>query len=160
MNTSICILLLAFVATVSFVAAATDKPRRLRLADNADTDTNRLLQLPSSPIEQFIDAIVSNLDEKEDETELMLALASLEGDESMHWGYEHISTEKCLKLLFILLPEYKASKLSSICGETITPQPTPQPTPMSMSMSMPMIFEDVRKLIEAMQLENDGKMKS
>ena len=28
--------------------------------------------------------------------------------------------DNCLKLLFILLPQYKASKLSFICGETVT----------------------------------------
>ena len=43
-----------------------------------------------------------------------------------HGGYKY--SEKCLKLLFILLPDYKASKLSFICGETVTTSTTPAMT--------------------------------
>ena len=83
---------------------------------------------------EVIDAIVSNV-EKEgevvDPTNVMLAnLALVEFDESAmhhHGGYDYTDTDKCLKLLFILLPDHKASKLSFICGET-APNPTPNPT--------------------------------
>ena len=61
---------------------------------------------------------------------VMLAEAALvEFDESAmhhHGGYDY--TDKCLKLLFILLPDHKASKLSFICGEETAPEPTPEPT--------------------------------
>ena len=39
----------------------------------------------------------------------------------MHHHVEEDFTEKCLELLFIILPDYKASKLSFICGETTSP---------------------------------------
>ena len=135
MNTSIYIKLLAFVAAMSSVTAATDKPRRLRLAHDADTDTDtnrRGLQTSSMSMatEQSIDEIVSNMEsidaivskleeegEAVDAAALMLALAALEVDESpVHFGYGDFPTEKCLKLLFFLLPDDKASKLSFICG--------------------------------------------
>ena len=78
---------------------------------------------------EVIDAIVSKVEKEGEEVDpaaLMLAnLALVEFDESAmhhHGGYNY--SEKCLKLLFILLPDYKASALSFICGETVTTSTT------------------------------------
>ena len=85
------------------------------------------------PNMEVIDAIVSKVEKEGEEVDpaaLMLAnLALVEFDESAmhhHGGYGY--TNKCLKLLFILLPQYKASKLSFICGETVTTSTTPAMT--------------------------------
>ena len=73
---------------------------------------------------EVVDAIVSKLEE-EGETvdpklaELLVFAAVDEYKESaMHHDDEYDFTEKCLQLLFIILPEYKASKVSFICGES------------------------------------------
>ena len=78
---------------------------------------------------EVINAIVSKVEELGeviDPADVMLAnLALVEFDESAmhhHGGYGY--TNKCLKLLFILLPDHKASKLSFICGETVTTSTT------------------------------------
>ena len=64
-----------------------------------------------------VDDIVSNLEklgQMVDPTNVMLATFD---ESAMHHdgGYDY--SEKCLKLLFILHPEHKASKLLFICGE-------------------------------------------
>ena len=123
-------------------AVAADEPRRLLRLPNSDADdtNHRILQSSSmsmatesmdtvGPNMEVIDAIVSKVEKEGEEVDpaaLMLAnLALVEFDESAmhhHGGYNY--SEKCLKLLFILLPDYKASKLSFICGETITTSST------------------------------------
>ena len=133
------------------MAAAIDEPHHLhlRVPRDADDTKHRILESTSMSMAmatesmdtfrpntnmEVIDAIVSNV-EKEgevvDPTNVMLAnLALVEFDESAmhhHGGYDYTDTDKCLKLLFILLPDHKASKLSFICGET-APNPTPNPT--------------------------------
>ena len=74
-----------------------------------------------------VDTVVAKLKEQGESVDpVMLAQlpaveAALELEESpMHYYDEHDFTEKCLKLLFIVLPDYKASKLSFICGERST----------------------------------------
>jgi len=133
MNTSSkksILVIMVFVASI-FTVAATER----RLRNGADANGRVLESTSMSMVTEYmdIDAIVSKV-EKEgeviDPTNVMLAeLAITEYDKSPlhhHGGYE-FDTEKCLRLLFILLPDYKASKLSFICGET-TPNPTPNPT--------------------------------
>ena len=137
---SILLVALAFVASISSMAA--DEPRRLLRLPNSDADdtNHRILQSSSmsmatesmdtvGPNMEVIDAIVSKVEKEGEEVDpaaLMLAnLALVEFDESAmhhHGGYGY--TNKCLKLLFILLPQYKASKLSFICGETVTTSTT------------------------------------
>ena len=82
-----------------------------------------------------VDAIVSKLEEEGETVDPMLAellvLAAVdEYEESAvhHHDDEYNFTKKCLRLLFIILPEYKASKLSFICGETVTTSTTPAMT--------------------------------
>ena len=120
-----------------------DEPRRLLRLPNSDADdtNHRILQSSSMSMAttesidkigssmEVIDAIVSKVEkegEEVDPADVMLAnLALVEFDESTmhhHGGYGY--TNKCLKLLFILLPQYKASKLSFICGETVTTSTT------------------------------------
>jgi len=83
---------------------------------------------------EVINAIVSKVEKEGEEVDpaaLMLAnLALVEFDESAmhHHDDEYNFTKKCLKLLFIILPEYKAKKLSFICGETVTTSTTPAMT--------------------------------
>ena len=137
---SILLVALAFVASISSMAA--DEPRRLLRLPNSDADdtNHRILQSSSmsmatesmdtvGPNMEVINAIVSKVEkegEEVDPADVMLAnLALVEFDESAmhhHGGYGY--TNKCLKLLFILLPQYKASKLSFICGETVTTSTT------------------------------------
>jgi len=137
---SILLVALAFVASISSMAA--DEPRRLLRLPNSDADdtNHRILESTSmsmatesmdtvGPNMEVIDAIVSKVEKEGEEVDpaaLMLAnLALVEFDESAmhhHGGYNY--SEKCLKLLFILLPQYKASKLSFICGETVTTSTT------------------------------------
>ena len=139
---SILLVALAFVASISSMAA--DEPRRLLRLPNSDADDTNHRILQSSlmsmattvsmdtvgPNMEVINAIVSKVEELGevmDPADVMLAnLALVEFDESAmhhHGGYGY--TNKCLKLLFILLPQYKASKLSFICGETVTTSTTP-----------------------------------
>ena len=155
MNKYKCILLV-FIAAISTMAAAIDhdKPRRLRIANIADTNQlkldGRILQTSTMSMATtestdnigvgynnnmaVVDAIVSKLEEEGETVDPMLAellvLAAVdEYEESAmhhHGGYDY--SDKCLKLLFILLPQYKASKLSFICGETITTSTTPATT--------------------------------
>ena len=143
MNTlskSILIIMASFASIPTAVAA--DEPRRLLRLPNSDADdtNHRILQSSSmsmatesmdtvGPNMEVIDAIVSKVEKEGEEVDpaaLMLAnLALVEFDESAmhhHGGYNY--SEKCLKLLFILLPDYKASKLSFICGETVTTSTT------------------------------------
>ena len=138
---SILLVALAFVASISSMAA--DEPRRLLRLPNSDADDTNHRILQSSlmsmattvsmdtvgPNMEVINAIVSKVEELGeviDPADVMLAnLALVEFDESAmhhHGGYGY--TNKCLKLLFILLPQYKASKLSFICGETVTTSTT------------------------------------
>ena len=138
MNKYKCILLM-FTAAISTMAAAIDhdKPRRLRIANIADTNQlkldGRILQTSTMSMattestDNIGDAIVSKLEEEGETVDPMLAellvLAAVdEYEESAmhHHGDEYNFTKKCLRLLFIILPEYKASKLSFICGETVT----------------------------------------
>ena len=126
--------------------ATDDGPRRLhlRLPNANDADPNhRILQSStmSMAIEsidkigsnnmEVIGTIVSNLEEEGETVDpklaefLVLAAAVDEYEESaMHHDDEYDYTEKCLNLLFILLPDYKAKKLSFICGETVTTSTT------------------------------------
>ena len=145
MNTlskSILIIMASFASIPTAVAA--DEPRRLLRLPNSDADdtNHRILQSSSmsmatesmdtvGPNMEVINAIVSKVEmegEEVDPSALMLAnLALVEFDESAmhhhgHGGYNY--SEVCLKLLFILLPDYKASKLSFICGETVTTSTT------------------------------------
>ena len=143
MNTlskSILIIMASFASIPTAVAA--DEPRRLLRLPNSDADdtNHRILQSSSmsmatesmdtvGPNMEVIDAIVSKVEKEGEEVDpaaLMLAnLALVEFDESAmhhHGGYNY--SETCLKLLFILLPDYKASKLSFICGETVTTSTT------------------------------------
>ena len=170
MNTYKCILLV-FIAAISTMAAAIDhdKPRRLRIANIADTNQlkldGRILQTSTMSMAttestdnigvgynnnmEVVDAIVSKLEEEGETADPMLAellvLAAVDEYEesAMHHDDEYDFTEKCLRLLFIILPEYKASKVSFICGEskvttTVTssgvlslPPPSPTtPTPL------------------------------
>ena len=147
MNTlskSILIIMASFASIPTAVAA--DEPRRLLRLPNSDADdtNHRILQSSSmsmatesmdtvGPNMEVIDAIVSKVEKEGEEVDpaaLMLAnLALVEFDESAmhhHGGYGY--TNKCLKLLFILLPDYKASKLSFICGETVTTSTMPATT--------------------------------
>ena len=125
---------------------AADEPRRLLRLPNSDADdtNHRVLQSSSmsmatesvdtvGPNMEVINAIVSKVEkegEEVDPADVMLAnLALVEFGESAmhhHGGYNY--SEKCLKLLFIILPEYKAKKLSFICGETVTTSTTPAVT--------------------------------
>ena len=137
---SILLVALAFVASISSMAA--DEPRRLLRLPNSDADdtNHRILQSSSmsmatesvdtvGPNMEVINAIVSNLEELGevvDPTNVVLAeLTAVKFDESpMHYRHGGYDTEMCLKLLFIILPQYKASKLSFICGETVTTSTT------------------------------------
>ena len=122
---------------------AADEPRRLLRLPNSDADDTNHRILQSSlmsmattvsmdtvgPNMEVINAIVSKVEELGeviDPADVMLAnLALVEFDESaMHHGGYNYSSEKCLHLLFILLPQYKASALSFICGETVTTSTT------------------------------------
>ena len=154
MNTYKCILLV-FIAAMSTMAAAIDhdKPRRLRIANIADTNQlkldGRILQTSTMSMAttestdnigigykynnnmEVVDAIASKLEEEGETVDpklaefLVLAAAVDEYEESaMHHDDEYDYTEKCLNLLFILLPDYKAKKLSFICGETVTTSTT------------------------------------
>ena len=156
MNKYKCILLM-FTAAISTMAAAIDhdKPRRLRIANIADINQlkldGRILQTSTMSMATtestdnigagykynmvVVDAIVSKLEEEGETVDPMLAellvLAAVdEYEESAmhHHDDEYNFTKKCLKLLFIILPEYKASKLSFICGETVTTSTTPAMT--------------------------------
>ena len=156
MNTlskSILIIMASFASIPT--AVAIDEPRRLLRLPNSDADdtNHRILQSSSmsmatesmdtvGPNMEVINAIVSKVEKEGEEVDpaaLMLAnLALVEFDESAmhhHGGYEY--TDKCLKLLFILLPDYKASKLSFICGEETAPNPSPTPSPTSQPTSQP-----------------------
>ena len=159
MNISNYYTLLVFiaVAAISTMAAAIDhdKPRRLRIANIADTNQlkldGRILQTSTMSMATtestdnigvgynnnmaVVDAIVSKLEEEGETVDPMLAellvLAAVdEYEESAmhHHDDEYNFTKKCLKLLFIILPEYKAKKLSFICGETVTTSTTPAMT--------------------------------
>ena len=83
---------------------------------------------------EVVDAIVSKLEEEGETVDPMLAellvLAAVDEYEesAVHRDDEYNFTKKCLRLLFIILPEYKASKLSFICGETVTTSTTPAMT--------------------------------
>jgi len=123
--------------------AAIDEPRRLlRLPNDADAD-RRILQSSSMSMAttesidnvghtmEVVNDIVSKLEEEGETVDPMLAellvLAAVdEYEESAvhHHDDEYNFTKKCLRLLFIILPEYKAKKLSFICGETITTSTT------------------------------------
>ena len=138
MTTSKSILLVALAFVVSISSMAADEPRRLLRLPNSDADdtNHRILQSSSmsmatesvdtvGPNMEVINAIVSNLEELGevvDPTNVVLAeLTAVKFDESpMHYRHGGYDTEMCLKLLFIILPQYKASKLSFICGETVT----------------------------------------
>jgi len=157
MNISNYYTLLVFIAAISTMAAAIDhdKPRRLRIANIADTNQlkldGRILQTSTMSMAttestdnigvgynnnmEVVDAIVSKLEEEGETVDPMLAellvLAAVdEYEESAmhHHDDEYNFTKKCLKLLFIILPEYKAKKLSFICGETVTTSTTPAMT--------------------------------
>ena len=148
--------LLVFIAAISTMAAAIDhdKPRRLRIANIADTNQlkldGRILQTSTMSMAttestdnigigynnhmEVVDAIVSKLEEEGETVDPMLAellvLAAVDEYEesAMHRDDEYNFTKKCLRLLFIILPEYKAKKLSFICGETVTTSTTPAMT--------------------------------
>ena len=146
MTTSKSILLVALAFVVSISSMAADEPRRLLRLPNSDADdtNHRVLQSSSmsmatesmdtvGPNMEVINAIVSNLEELGevvDPTNVVLAeLTAVKFDESpMHYRHGGYDTEMCLKLLFIILPQYKASKLSFICGETVTTSTTPAMT--------------------------------
>ena len=147
---SILLVALSFIASISSMAAI-DEPRRLlRLPNDADAD-RRILQSSSMSMAttesidnvghtmEVVNDIVSKLVEEGETIDPVLAellvLAAVDEDEEspMHHhddddGYD--DPEKCLQLLFIILPEYKAKKLSFICGETgtVTTSTTPAMT--------------------------------
>ena len=146
MNAYVLFVLTAIFILAAQVNATDDGPRRLRLRlPNAnDADPNRRI-LQSSTMSMAIESIdkigsnnmevigtiVSKLEEEGETVDPMLAellvLAAVdEYEESAvhHHDDEYNFTKKCLRLLFIILPEYKAKKLSFICGETITTSTT------------------------------------
>ena len=145
MNTYVLFLLTTIFMAAQVNATDDDPRRRLRLRVPNDADTNqlelngRVLQTSSmsmaiesidklGPNMEVIGTIVSKLEkegESVDPAALMLALSAVEYDESpMHHYGDYDFTEECVKLLFIILPDDKASKLSFICGETSTSSTT------------------------------------
>ena len=129
---------MAFIASV-FTAAAADQPQPNRRLLRLPNDTNhRILESSSMSMAtgsvdtvEIIDDIVSKVETEGyeiDPTDILLAeqaLVVFEESAMLHHGGSYYYTKKCLKLLSILLPEYKASKISFICGEeTVTTSTT------------------------------------
>ena len=102
-------------------AAAIEEQHRLL----QDLDGSLSMPTDNTSGMDVVDTVVAKLKEQGETLDPVMlaqlpAVEALELEESpTHYYDEHDFTDKCLKLLFIILPDYKASKLSFICGESV-----------------------------------------